>query len=141
MEFRYAVYLDGSEDIVKMVADEHDLSCFFDEQVLTTAAMVDGSSISEIWHCRDLFSGSSFDVELSADGWRHRDFASPYSKPYVHKSCNHLFFDKLRSLTMEVDYASAYLKDNDVPRSLLDKLAQAHELLFEVYKDIRELWP
>lgn len=141
MEFRYSVCLDGSEDIVKMIADEHDLSCFFDEQVRTTADLVDGSCVTEIWHCMDYLAGAPFDVELSVDGWHMRACSNPYSRPYEHKTCNHLFFDKIRSLSMEIDYVSAYLKESNVPRALLNKLSQAHELLFEVYKDIRELWP
>lgn len=141
MEFRYSVCLDGSEDIVKMIADEHDLSCYFDDQVSCTADMTDGASISERWHCMDYLSGVPFDIVVSSDGWHRCACSNPYSRPYQHKTCNHLCFDKIRSLSMEIDFVSAYLKESNVPRALLNKLAQAHELLFEVYKDIRELWP
>lgn len=69
-------------------------------------------------------------------------------QPYQHQIYNHLFFDRIRAVQLEVEFMKAYLEREESSRiggaglkreiSTLEKISS---LLFDgVYKPIREKW-
>lgn len=66
---------------------------------------------------------------------------------YQHQSWNHLVFDKVRSIQLDIEFLKAYLMANDFasadPRhqSEIQALQECSTLLFDdVYKSLREKW-
>lgn len=68
--------------------------------------------------------------------------------PYQHQTVNHLIFDRIRSVQLEVDLLRAYLTEEENSRiggaglkSEINALSRASTLLFDrVYMPLREKW-
>lgn len=73
---------------------------------------------------------------------------SPYSIPYQHQTYNHLFFDRIRAVQLEVVFLRSYLVIEENSRSggaglagEIQALDSCSALLFDaVYKPLRSKW-
>lgn len=73
---------------------------------------------------------------------------SPYDVPYQHQTLNHLFFDRIREVQLEVEFMKSYLLREEEGRiggaglkGEIRALDRVSLLLFdEVYKPIRDKW-
>lgn len=74
--------------------------------------------------------------------------SSVYNVPYQHQTWNHLFFDRIRAVQLEVEFMQAYLLKEENSRSggaglkgEIKALGHISNVLFnQVYKPIREKW-
>lgn len=72
----------------------------------------------------------------------------PHEVPYQHQTWNHLFFDRIRSVQLEIELMRAYLQREEDGRiggaglkQEIDALSAVSSILFDdVYKPIREKW-
>lgn len=73
---------------------------------------------------------------------------SPYSVPYHHQTWNHLFFDRLRAVQLEIRFMQSYLQEEESGRiggaglsSEIAALSKCGDILFtDVYQSIRGKW-
>ena len=73
---------------------------------------------------------------------------SPYSVPYQHQTWNHLFFDRIRTVQLDIELMKAYLVDEERGRTggagllhEIESLTRCSSLLFdEVYQPLRDKW-
>lgn len=73
---------------------------------------------------------------------------SVYEVPYQHQTYNHLIFDRIRSVQLEVELLKAYLEQDEFSRiggaglkDEIDVLAFVSHLLFDdVYHTLRKKW-
>lgn len=71
-----------------------------------------------------------------------------YDVSYVHKTTNHLVFDRIRQIQLDVDFLCSYLQREEASRvsgaglsSEIKALMRVHNLLFEdVYQSLRSKW-